>query len=436
MTTDARRVTTGARRSAGIALVAACPSACSCSRPLLRLPDLATRGTWDADQGHDMLMLRALVRDGVVPLLGPPTSIGDVHHGALYYYLLVPGRVPDRRRLAARGRGAHRAGRDRRRRSSRGGWPRSIGGPVAGLVAGLAMAVSTVRGRRVDVHLEPEPHRPVERDRAGRCVAGLDDAAIRAGGCWPASGRRSRCSATCWASRCCRSSGPCSSRTPGRGPARRAPAGLALRARRRLAIVALRFVPLAVHELTTDFSEVNAALDYLRAGGDATALGPLGRFLVIARPRRVVAADRPAHRRADRRRCSRRPWSSRSSSWRARAGDRRGSGRRPAGWVSGCSGRPGSLTFASPSLATVVPGLPNDHYHAFADPMVFTLVGLGAAVLWRGRLAGVAAGPQSGAAAPSRSTAGPSDDAHRIGRSWPVGSWLSSGSSRLSPSAC
>ena len=33
-------------------------------------------------------MLRALVRDGVVPLLGPPTSIGDVHHGALYYYLL------------------------------------------------------------------------------------------------------------------------------------------------------------------------------------------------------------------------------------------------------------------------------------------------------------------------------------------------------------
>ena len=37
---------------------------------LLRLPDLATRGTWDGDQGHDMLVLRAFVRDGVVPLLG------------------------------------------------------------------------------------------------------------------------------------------------------------------------------------------------------------------------------------------------------------------------------------------------------------------------------------------------------------------------------
>ncbi|MEX1170689.1 MAG: hypothetical protein WEE50_11155, partial [Chloroflexota bacterium] len=57
---------------------------------LLRLPNLATRGTWDGDQGHDMLVLRGLVRDGVVPLLGPPTSIGDVHHGALYYYLLSP----------------------------------------------------------------------------------------------------------------------------------------------------------------------------------------------------------------------------------------------------------------------------------------------------------------------------------------------------------
>jgi hypothetical protein len=42
-----------------------------------------------------------------------------------------------------------------------------------------------------------------------------------------------------------------------------------------------------------------------------------------------------------------------------------------------------ALTFLSPSLATVVPDLPNDHYHAFADPMVFTLLGMGAAVLWR-----------------------------------------------------
>ena len=35
---------------------------------VLRLQDLATRGTWDADQGHDMLVLRTFVKDGVVPL--------------------------------------------------------------------------------------------------------------------------------------------------------------------------------------------------------------------------------------------------------------------------------------------------------------------------------------------------------------------------------
>ena len=42
------------------------------------------------------------------------------------------------------------------------------------------------------------------------------------------------------------------------------------------------------------------------------------------------------------------------------------------------------LTVAAPSLAVVIPGLPNDHYHAFADPMVFVLLGLGAAALARG----------------------------------------------------
>ena len=55
------------------------------------------------------------------------------------------------------------------------------------------------------------------------------------------------------------------------------------------------------------------------------------------------------------------------------------------------------LTFASPSLAAVVAGLPNDHYHAFADPMVFVLVGLGAGALWR-----VSAPPARGSVRPGR----------------------------------
>ena len=37
-----------------------------------------------------MLVLWRLIHDHQIPLLGPPTSIGDFHHGALYYYLLAP----------------------------------------------------------------------------------------------------------------------------------------------------------------------------------------------------------------------------------------------------------------------------------------------------------------------------------------------------------
>ncbi len=100
-------------------------------------PGLATAGTWDADQGHDMLVLRALVRDGVVPLLGPPTSIGDVPPRRPLLLPARPGRLADRRRLAARGHARDRAVRDRRggrhvvaravdrRARSRGSWPGS-----------------------------------------------------------------------------------------------------------------------------------------------------------------------------------------------------------------------------------------------------------------------------------------------------------------------
>src|SRR5215211_1004609 len=57
---------------------------------LLRFPGLDVRGTWDADQGRHLLDLRAFVVDGHIPLLGPATSIGDFHHGVLYYWLLAP----------------------------------------------------------------------------------------------------------------------------------------------------------------------------------------------------------------------------------------------------------------------------------------------------------------------------------------------------------
>ena len=107
---------------------------------ILRFVDLPTRGTFDADQGHDMLVLHDLVARGQIPLLGPPTSIGDFHHGVLYYFLLAPA--------------AWLSGSDPLAVTAEIAiagvlavavvwWlARSIGGPVAGFVAALLMAVS------------------------------------------------------------------------------------------------------------------------------------------------------------------------------------------------------------------------------------------------------------------------------------------------------
>jgi hypothetical protein len=41
-----------------------------------------------------------------------------------------------------------------------------------------------------------------------------------------------------------------------------------------------------------------------------------------------------------------------------------------------------ALALAVPALATVTPQLPNDHYHAFLDPLVLAVAGAGAARLW------------------------------------------------------
>ena len=107
---------------------------------LLRLPGLDQRGAWDADQGTDMLVLQGLVDRGEVPLLGPRTSIGTFHHGAVYYYLLAPAAylsgadpVAVTTEIALFGIGAVIAV-----------WwlARLVAGPVAGLAAALLAAVS------------------------------------------------------------------------------------------------------------------------------------------------------------------------------------------------------------------------------------------------------------------------------------------------------
>jgi hypothetical protein len=141
------------------------------------------------------------------------------------------------------------------------------------------------------------------------------------------------------------------------------------------------FLPLVIHELTNDFSETQAALDYLRGSGPPGANGPLVNFLVIGArvlswPITGLLTDAG--------------WVALVAVavvigitiWTGRVGSLRE--RQAARWLGlGLLWTALALTFLSPSLATVVPDLPNDHYHAFADPMVFTLLGMGAAALWR-----------------------------------------------------
>jgi 4-amino-4-deoxy-L-arabinose transferase-like glycosyltransferase len=339
---------------------------------VLRLPDLATRGTWDGDQGHDMLVLRTLVRDGIVPLLGPPTSIGDVHHGAWYYYLLSPaaaltaGDSPLAVVALIALAGIAAVGVV---------WwlARSVGGPIAGLVAGLAMAVSAAAIDESTFIWNPN-------------LIALSSAVALAAAwrAWMGSDRR------WWLVAAGGTAVTMQCHVLGIALLPIVAVPLLLDARRRplgliwlgiLAIFVAAYLPLAINELTTGFSEVRAASDYLAAGRsgeevaipirfgivalrvvswpltglitDGFAAGSLATVAVIA----IVA-------------------------WRWRAGG--DDERFVLAWLGlGLLWSIAFLTIAAPSLAAVVRGLPNDHYHAFADPLVFVLLGLGVAALVR-----------------------------------------------------
>ncbi len=302
-----------------------------------------------------------------MPLLGPPTSIGDVHHGAWYYYLLSPaaaltgGDSPLAVVALIALAGIAAVGVV---------WwlARRIGGPVAGLVAGLDDGGLDRRRRRIDLHLEPEPHRALERGRAGRRVAGVvgwgaglvaggrhrdggDDAVPRAGRRAPADRRRpvrARCPPAAargaWQSGWSRSSSSPTCRS-------------------------------SSNEATTGFSETSRRARLPGRWPDRDRGGHPGPFHDRRSAGRELAADRPDHRRCWCRPCW--PW---SRWWPPRA-----AGAKPP---AGALGRP--LDGPRPALdgglphgrgaepGSVIPGLPNDHYHAFADPMVFVLVGLGA----------------------------------------------------------
>jgi 4-amino-4-deoxy-L-arabinose transferase-like glycosyltransferase len=360
----------------------------------LRFVNLATRGTWDADQGHDMLVLRALVGAGELPLLGPPTSIGDFHHGVLYYYLLAPAAALTGAdplgvvaAIALAGVAAVAVT-----------WwlARSIGGPVAGAIAGLLMAVSASAVDESTFIWNPNlialsssiALAAAWRARTGGraawwVVAGLGVVVTMhchvlgsvllppVAGLWVADVSR---------------------RFPGAMRSARLRAGMLA-----LVLLIVSYVPLAIHELGNDFSEARAALEFVAGGGESSAMALPVRLLVVGL--RVLAWPLTGL-------VTEAPIAALLAAalvigllaWRAVAGV--GPERTAARWFAATlTWTILALTVAASGLATVIPGLPNDHYHAFADPIVFAVVGLGAAALARWRPAGTSVAVGSVAAA-------------------------------------
>jgi 4-amino-4-deoxy-L-arabinose transferase-like glycosyltransferase len=347
---------------------------------LLRLPGLATRGRFDADQGHDMFTLVAFVRDGVVPLLGPKTSVGEFHHGAAYYFLLAPAAaisngdpVAVTAFLALLGIGA----------VTLTWWlARKIGGSVAGFVAGLLMAVSPAGIEQSTFIWNPNP---------------IGFFAVLA---LAAAWRARTDERPAWWALAIGAAGMVVQLHVLGVVFLVALLGLGLLEVRRdrsvlwgvlsgLVVVALLFVPLLVHELQTGFEETRALLAYLRAGDEAGA-SPLGALAftllrVVGWPVIGLVTDAPAL----------------AAVVLAvtlglvvmglrLARDAEATGLR---WLTGILiFSTVALAFAAPSLQRVVPGLPNDHYHAFLDAVVAILIAVPAARLlvnamdaWRAR---------------------------------------------------
>ncbi len=373
---------------------------------ILRFWALEGRGTWDADQGHDMLVLLRLVRDGTLPLLGPPTSIGAFHHGALYYYLLAPaaflsGANPTIvvAEIALLGVAAVAVT-----------WflARSVAGPVAGLIAALVMAVSASAIDESTFIWNPNL---IALSSSIALAAAWRARTTGRPGWWLLAAFGVLVTMQCHVLGIALLPPVLSLWFVTR---RATPAGTERRRFDRyalggLAIILVGYIPLLAYELGHDFAESRAALAFIVSGGTGVSISlplrlvfvglrilawPLTGLLVDGLVIGVVASVAVASGLA----------------WRTRApdGQERAAGRWFAlilvfGWVV--------LTFGASGLSTVTP-LPVDHYHAFLDPVVFVALGLGAAAVWRGGSAGSAATersvePAGSARSATPDTAGP-----------------------------
>lgn len=342
---------------------------------LLRLPGIDARGRFDADQGHDMRTLVAFTRDGVVPLLGPQTSVADFHHGAFYYFLLAPAAalsggdpVAVTAFLALLGIGAVAVT-----------WwlARAIGGPLAGAVAGLLLAVSPAAIEESTFIWNPNP------------IAFFAVLALAAA--WRAHTGGTEGRRVWWWALALGAAGAATQlhvlsvvflvailvlclvelRHDGR---------VVLGLFGGFGLIALLFLPLLVHELQTGFLETRLIVEYLQGGESGTTDGPVSALAftllrVIGWPLMGLVTDVPALAAV----------LLAATVGIIALGLLRARGLEATGlrWlVAILAWSTVALAFAAPSLQRVVAGLPNDHYHAFLDPIVIILIAVPAAGLF------------------------------------------------------
>jgi len=350
---------------------------------LLRLPGIEARGRFDADQGHDMLTLVAFTREGIVPLLGPRTSVGEFHHGAFYYFLLAPAAaisngdpVVVTAFMALLGIGA----------VALTWWlARAIGGPLAGALAGLLLAVSPAAIEESTFIWNPNP------------IAFFAVLALAAA--WRARTAGGTGRAAWWALAIGAAGAVTQLHVLGIVflIAMLAAAIAAIRRDRVVAIgvlggllmVVVLFVPLIAFELQNGFLETQRVLDYVGGGDEPIVGNPVGAIAftllrVVGWPLVGVVTDVPilaALLLA-------------LTVGLAAVGVLRARGEQRLALTSLLALLAWStlaLAFAAPSLQRVVAGLPNDHYHAFVDPVIVILIAVPAAGLfetamasWRG----------------------------------------------------
>lgn len=353
---------------AGVALLAT----------LLRAADLPTRGRWDDDQGAHLLAVRDWVVNGVVPLVGPTSSLGEAHHGALYYWLLAPsaaltGTDPVWATATLLGLGVVAV-------IAIAWLGRVLAGLPGALAMGLLAACSPAWIEASTFLWNPN-----------LVPAG---AAIATAGAWTAWARRDgRWWLLATAGLVVAVEGHLLAMIA--VPpfvallllhARRATQPLE---RRRLQVgmsssgllLLLAALPLAVHEVRTGFSEARAIAALLgsgvgQGGGslvDAFVVGlarslswPLTGLLTHAPIAALLAAAGVVA----------------GAAWRGLAGSPLE--RAFVGWAALTTlWSVAALSVVAPGLATIVPELPTDHYHAFLDPLVVAGVALGAVGLWR-----------------------------------------------------